>query len=106
MARITPAYRKETAEAWALGLAGGLFAVTELGVDLSKEYLTKAGKFALHRIEALQEQQTESVIGSLLVNTPPSYDFTESTGQENGAEVIQLHPNISDLPSALPLEAA
>jgi hypothetical protein len=110
--RITPNNRRETAEAWALGLAGGLFALKELGSELGREAsstgISRAAKVVAHGLEVLGARYMRREVGSVAV----TMFMPEPAGeplQDHLAPVIQLHPELAlaVAPSSeLPLEAA
>ena len=113
MGRITPNNRRETTEAWMLGLAGGVFALKELsgelGTEIGRTGVSRAALVVAHGLEVLRAHHKKREIGGAVV----AMSMPESAGadpiQDHLAPVIQLHPELElDVlqPAELPLEAA
>ena len=114
MGRITPNNRSETAQAWALGLAGGLFALKELGgelgIEASRAGVNRAARVVAHGLEILNARYKRQEVGIVAVAMSMS-ESVEANPPSQGhlAPVIQLHPElelVAPQPTGLPLEAA
>lgn len=101
--RITPSNRRETAEAWALGITGALLAVTKLSGEISKEKVAKL----IQGVEVYRGQHLAQDVGTLAVNTSASIGPIGEISRETLATVIRLHPAVVHAPpEEQPLEAA